>query len=694
MPGGNEARKWTPNALINEKSPYLLQHAHNPVDWFPWGKEALSRARNEDKPIFLSIGYSTCHWCHVMARESFENIQTADILNANFICIKVDREERPDLDEIYMRSVQMLAGTGGWPLSVFLTPDKTPFYGGTYFPPEPRHGLPAFNDLLQTIIQIWRDDREQIKQNSKHTLQLLNNSYLHKPGIRTETISSDLLDNAYEQLILQFDSDYGGFGTDIRYGLVKIPKFPQPGFLSFLLRYYHRTKEKSALTMVEKTLYAMAEGGIFDHLGGGFHRYSTDNQWLIPHFEKMLYDNALLSRVYFEAYQITGDSFFSQIGKRTLDWVIQEMTSPGGGFYSALDADSEGSEGAFYVWSPTEINSVLDKELSETICQYFGITQQGNFEGGSSVFHITKPVSDVNYPDATIKAMQQLLNARNQRERPATDDKIITGSNGLMISAFAAGYQVLHDKRFLEVATSAARFIFDNLLKEGQLYRRYRDHEVAIPANLEDYAFFIAALLDLYEASFDSQWLKKAIQLNESMIEMFWDKADGGFYFNAYGETELIVSIKEAYDGPTPSGNSIAAQNLLRLAAITGNEELTTYAEKIFLAFGEQLEQNPLAHTQMLCGVDFYLSSPLQIVVVSQTIKEADAFVAEINRHFMPNRILILIDSDVTENELLDMIPLIKNRVAIQGNPTVYICENFTCKTPITNFEDLRQALI
>jgi uncharacterized protein YyaL (SSP411 family) len=694
MPSGNKAMKRTPNALISEKSPYLLQHAHNPVNWFPWGKEALSRARNQDKPIFLSIGYSTCHWCHVMARESFENIQTADILNENFICIKVDREERPDLDEIYMKSVQMLAGTGGWPLSVFLTPDKIPFYGGTYFPPEPRHGLPAFNDLLQTIIQTWRNNRDQILQNSRQILQLLNNSYLHKPEIRTEAISSDLLDNAYEQLILQFDSDHGGFSTDIRSGLVKIPKFPQPGFLSFLLRYYHRTEEKSALKMVEKTLYAMAEGGIFDHLGGGFHRYSTDNQWVIPHFEKMLYDNALLSRVYFEAYQITGDSFFSQIGKETLDWVIREMSSPDGGFYSAMDADSEGTEGAFYVWSPAEITSVLGTKQSEIIFQYYGITQQGNFEGGSSVLHITKPVSNVDNPDAAIKAMQLLLNARNQRVRPAIDDKIITGLNGLMISAFAAGYQVLHDKRFLEAATSAARFIFDNLLTEAQLFRRYRDGEAAIPANLQDYAFFIAALLDLYEASFNPQWIKKAIQLNEAMIEMFRDKADGGFYFNASGETELIVSIKEAYDGPTPSGNSIAAQNLLRLAAITGNEDLTTYAEKIFLAFGEQLELNPLAHTQMLCGVDFYLSSPLQIVIVSQSGKDAEAFLTEINSHFMPNRILIVIESDVAADELSDIIPLIKNRVAIQGNPTVYICENFACKTPVTDLEDLREALV
>lgn len=690
---GIDTRRRTPNALINEKSPYLLQHAYNPVNWYPWREEAFRRAKEEDKPIFLSIGYSTCHWCHVMARESFENEQTAEILNANFVCIKVDREERPDLDVIYMKAVQMMASTGGWPLSVFLTPDLKPFYGGTYFPPEPGHGLPAFNNLLHTIVNFWRDKREQIEQNSEQITQLVRNSYLHKPQAEAEKISVDLLDNAYEQLVLQFDSSYGGFGADVAAWSVKNPKFPLPSYLSFLLRYYHRTQEKSALKMVTKTLYAMAEGGIFDQLGGGFHRYSTDKHWLVPHFEKMLYDNALLARVYLEAYQVTGDTFFAHIATETLDWVLREMTDSKGGFYSAVDAESGGIEGAFYVWSPTEIKSVLGEEQGEVICRYYGVTPQGNFEGKKSVLHVANPTEEVNKDTAGIlnQSKQKLLEARNRRIRPATDDKIITGWNGLMISAFALGYQIVRDRRFLKAATSATQFILNNLRKDGQLLRRYRDREASIPGTLEDYAGLIAALLDVYEASFDSQWLREALQLNDSMMELFWDKANGGFFFNRYGETELPASIKEAYDGPIPSGNSIAAQNLLRCAALTDYEELRTRAKDIFLTFREQLEQSPLEHTQMLCAVDFYLSSPLQVVIASQKREEAQAYALEISRHFLPNKVIVFTRSG--DDELSGLIPLIKDKVPIQGNPTVYICEHYTCKTPITNLEDLRRAL-
>jgi uncharacterized protein YyaL (SSP411 family) len=695
MHGSKKTKRRTPNALINEKSPYLLQHAYNPVNWYPWGKEAFTGAKEEQKPIFLSIGYSTCHWCHVMARESFENEQTAEILNANFVCIKVDREERPDLDEIYMKAVQMMAGTGGWPLSVFLTPDLKPFYGGTYFPPEPGQGLPAFNDLLQTIVNFWRDKREQFEQNSEQITQLLRNSYLHKPQAEAGEISVDLLDNAYDQLVLQFDSNYGGFGADVAAWSVKKPKFPLPSYLAFLLRYYHRTQEQYALKMVTKTLYAMARGGIFDQLGGGFHRYSTDNRWLVPHFEKMLYDNALLARIYLEAYQATGDTFFAQIATETLDWVLREMTDSNGGFYSAVDADSGGIEGAFYVWSPTEIKSVLGEADGEVLCRYYGVTPQGNFEGEKSVLHVANPTEEVNKDtaDSINQSKQKLLEVRNRRIRPAIDDKIITGWNGLMISAFALGYQVLRDRRFLEAATSATQFILDILMKDGQLFRRYRAGEASIPGTLEDYACLIAALLDLYEASFDSKWLREAFQLNDSMTAMFWDKANGGFFFNRFGETELPASIKEAYDGPIPSGNSIAAQNLLRLAALTDNEELRIRAKDIFITFGEQLEQSPLEHTQLLCALDFYLSSPTQVVIASHKIEEAQAFTAEIDSYFLPNKVIVFIGSGVTDDKLSGMIPLIKEKVAIQGNPTVYICENYTCKAPITDLEDLRRAL-
>jgi uncharacterized protein YyaL (SSP411 family) len=693
MHGSDKVEGKVPNALINEKSPYLLQHAYNPVNWYPWGKEALTRAKEEDKPIFLSIGYATCHWCHVMARESFENSQTAAILNENFVCIKVDREERPDLDEIYMKAVQMMAGTGGWPLSAFLTPDLKPFYGGTYFPPEPGHGLPAFNDLLRNIISFWRDKREQVEQNSEQIVQLVRKTYLHKPQVGAEEISADLLDNAYEQLVLQFDSNYGGFGADVTAWSVKNPKFPLPSYLAFLLRYYHRTQEQFALKMVTKTLYAMAQGGIFDQLGGGFHRYSTDTRWLVPHFEKMLYDNALLARVYTEAYQVTHDSFFAQIANQTLDWVLREMTNSNGGFYSAVDADSEGIEGAFYIWNPKEIKSVLGEEHDEALCRYFGVTPQGNFERNKSVLYRAEPSEEIKDEDIIRTSKQKLLEARKKRIRPATDDKIITGWNGLMISAFAIGYQTFRDGRFLEAATSATHFILNNLQKDGQLLRRYRDGEASIPGTQEDYAFFISALLDLYEASFDAQWLREALQLNDSMIELFWDKEDGGFFLNRSGETELSVSIKEAYDGPIPSGNSIAAQNLLRLAALTNDEKIQTHAKDIFLTFREPLEQSPLEYTQMLCAVEFHLRSPMQVVIASKNIEEAQAFAVEISRNFLPNKIIIFSQLGVADYELFNRIPLIKDKVPVKGKPTVYICENYTCKVPITDLEDLKRVL-
>lgn len=693
MHGSDKVEGKVPNALISEKSPYLLQHAYNPVNWYPWGKEALTRAREEDKPIFLSIGYATCHWCHVMARESFENPQTAEILNENFVCIKVDREERPDLDEIYMKAVQMMAGTGGWPLSVFLTPDLKPFYGGTYFPQEPVHGLPAFRDLLRTIISFWRDKREQVEQNSEQIMELVRKTYQHKPQVGAEGISADLLDNAYEQLVLQFDSSYGGFSADVAAWSVKTPKFPLPSHLAFLLRYYQRTQEQFALKMVTKTLYGMARGGIFDQLGGGFHRYSTDTRWLVPHFEKMLYDNALLARVYTEAYQVTHDPFFAQIANQTLDWVLRDMTNSNGGFHSAVDADSEGIEGAFYIWVPTEIISVLGEEHCEALSRYYGVTPQGNFERNKSVLYIAEAVEELDEEDTIRTSKQKLLETRNKRIRPATDDKIITGWNGLMISAFAIGYQTFRDMRFLEAATSATHFILNNLQKDGQLLRRYRDGEASIPGTQEDYAFFIAALLDLYEASFDAQWLREALQLNDRMMELFWDKEDGGFFFNRSGETEPSVSIKEAYDGPIPSGNSIAAQDLLRLAALTDDGKLRTQAKDIFLTFREPMEQSPLEHTQMLCAVEFYLNSPAQVVIASKNMGEAQAFAAEISRHFMPNKIVVFSKPGVTEKELPDLTALIKDKVAILGKPTVYICENYTCKAPITDLEDLKRVL-
>ena len=437
----------------------------------------------------------------------------------------------------------------------------------------------------------------------------------------------------------------------------------------------------------------MAQGGIFDQLGGGFHRYSTDRYWLVPHFEKMLYDNALLSRVYLEAYQITGEPTFERIAKETLDWVLREMTKTGGGFYSAIDADSEGVEGAYYVWSPNEVRSVLGDEQSKVICRYFGVTPQGNFEGGKSVLYMVEPSDAIEIEDMIREAKEEFLLVRNQRIRPATDDKILTGWNSLMIRAFVTGYQVLHEKRFLEAATSAARFILENLLKDQQLYRRYRDSEATIPGTLEDYSFFIAALLDLYEASFNPEWLREAFRLNDAMIELFRDDADGGFFFNRHGETEILAAIKEAYDGPVPSGNSIAAENLLRIGALADDEDMLRRARDIFIAFGAQLEESPLAHTQMLSAVDLYLNSPMQIVIAGDDMKETKEFILEINRHFLPDKVIAFTGSHAADEVGSDQVPLTRGKVAIQGKPTIYICENYTCSAPVTKLEDLRQVL-
>lgn len=696
MPDTDRAEGRTPNALIHEKSPYLLQHAYNPVQWYPWGKEALRRAKEEDKPIFLSIGYATCHWCHVMARESFENPQTAALLNEHFVSIKVDREERPELDAIYMKAVQLIASTGGWPLSVFLTPALKPFYGGTYFPPEPRHGLPAFRELLDTLSRFWHERRPQLEANAEQVIQLVRQMYEQpRRAAAAEELTEDLLANAYEQLVLQFDAAHGGFGAKVPAWSAQAPKFPLPSFIAFLLRYYHRTHEPSALKMVTKTLEAMARGGIFDQLGGGFHRYATDQRWLVPHFEKMLYDNALLARAYTEAYQVTGERFFAEIATRTLDWVRREMTDRTGGFYSALDADSEGREGAFYLWSPAEISAVLGDADGEVLCRYFGVTSQGNFEDGASVLSLVAPAAN---GDAAMiqRALQQLLAARDRRVRPATDDKILTGWNGLMISAFALGYQVFRDLRYREAAIGAAAFILAQLRSAGQLLRRYRDGEAAITGTLSDYAFFTAALLDLYEATFDTAWLREAFVLNTRMIELFWDTEAGGLFetpVQKRDELGVVIAIKEAYDGPIPSGNSVAAQNFLRLAALSDDADLRGRAAAIFRAFRESLETDPLEHAQLLGALELYLSAPVEIVLAAGSAAAVEPFATELGRYFHPNKVVVFSEPGVTVNELPALAPLLADKVAIQDRPTVYLCENFTCKAPITELKDLQRVL-
>jgi uncharacterized protein len=672
------------NHLINEKSPYLLEHAYNPVDWYPWGDEAFQKARTEEKPIFLSIGYSTCHWCHVLARESFENEKIAALMNEKFVSIKVDREERPDLDDIYMKSVMAMTGQGGWPLSVFLTPDLKPFYGGTYFPPTSRHGLPAFPEVLQFVSDLWKNKREVVLENSEGLVRHVQEQYqLQGKG----TLSKALLDGCYAELLSNQDEQYGGFSRS--------PKFPLPNYLEFLLRYYARTKKDPALRAVKKTLDSMAAGGIHDHVGGGFHRYSTDRYWLVPHFEKMLYDNALLARVYLEAYQLSGDESTLGIARDTLDWILDEMTGKEGGFYSAQDADTSDGEGYYYTWTPAEIEAVLTKEDALIFDELFGVTAEGNFEGGRSILHTNEAVDkaaskiglDPARVDKTIEeAKIRLLSARRKRNRPAIDDKVLTSWNGLAISAFALAYGVAGDERYLNAATKSARFLLDNLLVDGKLFRRYRDGDVAIDGTVEDYSFFVAALLDLYEATFDPAWLKASVSLSDKMVALFWDGEGSGFFMNS--SPEGLARIKEGYDGPTPSGNAVAAMSLLRLAEFTGVQRYREKAEETMKVFAGSMELSPSASTYMLCALDFWLGSK-EIVLAGTTSDEGfREMLGEIRRGFLPNKVVALSDGKTAE-----LASLTEGKVSINGQPTAYICENFACKSPVTDVGALRKQL-
>lgn len=673
-----------PNNLIAEKSPYLLQHAYNPVRWSAWNEESLQRAKDEEKPIFLSIGYSTCHWCHVMEKESFENNEIAAIINKNFVPIKVDREERPDLDDIYMKSVMAMTGQGGWPLSVFLTPDLKPFYGGTYFPPTPRHGLPAFPEVLEFVTDLWKNKREVVLENSEGLVKHVQEQYQLKG---TGSLSKALLDGCYGELLTVQDEQYGGFSG--------APKFPLPNYIEFLLRYYVRSKKEPALRSVKKTLGSMAAGGIHDHVGGGFHRYSTDRFWLVPHFEKMLYDNALLARVYTETYQLTKDETMLETAKDTLDWILNEMTGKEGGFYSAQDADTSEGEGYYYTWTRAEIETVLGREDTPTFDELFGVTVNGNFEGGRSILHIdgsiAKAASKLSLDPAKVgklvaEAKTKLLSARHERNRPAIDDKVLTCWNGLAISAFALAYDVVGEERYLEAATRSASFILNNMVLDGKLFRRYRDGDVAIGGTIEDYSFFIAALLDLYEATFDLAWIKAAASLCDKMLTLFWDREGGGFFMNS--SPDALARIKEGYDGPTPSGNSVAAMSLLRLAAFTGAGRYREKAEETMKVFVESMETTPFANTYMLCALDFWLGSKEIVLAGSKSDGGFLEMLGEIRKNFLPNKVVAL--SDGTGSELSS---LTEGKVSMNGRPTAYVCENFACKSPVTDAEALRAQL-
>jgi len=684
-----ETKSREPNRLISEKSPYLQQHAFNPVDWYPWGPEALRKAKNDNKPIFLSIGYSTCHWCHQMERESFEDEKVAALLNRNFIPVKVDREERPELDEFYMKAVQSLTGQGGWPLNVFLTPDLRPFYGGTYFPPEPKYGLPGFTQLLEFVAKLWREKREEVISNGERVIDALKESYGRE---ESGELSRGLLDSGYASIISMYDPEQGGFGTS--------PKFPLPTYLSFLLRYYVKSKKELALRSVIKTLRAMAAGGIHDHLGGGFHRYSTDRVWLLPHFEKMLYDNALLARAYLEAFQVEGDPALAATARGIFEWFFREMTDKNGGFYSAQDADTVEGEGVYYTWNPDEIRSVLGEERGKAFGEAYGVTRAGNFEKGRSILHISASPESLAEKSGTTQAelersledsRRMLYQRRLQRRRPGIDDKVLTSWNGLAISSLSYGYQVLGEDRYLRAAERCARFVLRTMYRGGRLLRRYRDGEAGIDGTLEDYAFLVHGLLDLYESDFDPEFLKKAVETTNVMLSLFWDDSKGGFFMQQKRD-ELPTAIKEGYDGPTPSGNSVAALDLLRISEFSGDEKFKRAAEKTIRVFYRDLDSEPSSHTFMLMAMDFLLGGTREVVIAPGRSPQAtQEMVREVQRRFIPNKVLMLTLGD--GDSLEKIAPLAQGKKSLGNRPTAYICENFACKRPITSLSELKSAL-
>jgi len=701
------------NRLSNEKSPYLLQHAHNPVDWYPWGEEAFEKARAENKPIFLSIGYSTCHWCHVMEHESFESDEIAGLLNRDFVPIKVDREERPDVDRIYMTFVQATTGGGGWPMSVFLTPDRKPFFGGTYFPPENRWGQPGFRSLLEQIASAWRRDRDRIIESARDVVEQLGKTVSVAPA-RPGAPSFDrsLLDSGFFAFRRTFDTHTGGFGG--------APKFPRPSVHNFLLRYYARTHNQEALDMVLLTLGEMAKGGIDDQLGGGFHRYSVDDRWFVPHFEKMLYDQAQLAISYLEAYQITSHAALADTARRIFDYVLRDMSSPEGAFYSAEDADSVidraqpdvKGEGAFYIWPAEEIRKQLGQPAADWFTYRYGVEERGNvlhdphgeFTGKNILYqahtieetaaHFGRPVGEAG---ATIlEAGRSLLETRQQRVRPHLDDKVLTAWNGLMISAFALGGAVLNQPVYAAAARRAAEFVMTRMYNpaSGVLLRRYRQGDASIPGFLDDYALFVQALLDLYEAQFDRRHLELAIRLTTTAHELFEDRQHGAFFSAVEDDASLVLRVKEDYDGAEPSGNSVAALNLLRLAQITGRADFRESAERLFAAFATRLSTMPMAIPQMLVACEFFLSEPRQIVVAGDRgAPDTAALLQTVHLRFIPNRIILLVDSQDTRKALAAGIPALAGMTKLQGRAAAYVCRNYTCQLPVSEPEQLAALL-
>jgi uncharacterized protein YyaL (SSP411 family) len=673
-----------PNQLIHETSPYLLQHADNPVEWYPWGEEAFERARRENKPVLLSIGYSACHWCHVMAHESFENEEIAKLMNEYFVNIKVDREERPDLDQIYMNAVQMMTHHGGWPMTVFLTPEAVPFYGGTYFPPQDRYNMPGFPRVLISVAQAYQERQDDIRETGTSLINELRR--LSATSGSDQPIEVELLDVAYAGIVRSYDSVHGGFGG--------APKFPPAMTLEFLLRTYARTGNRHALEIVSYTCLKMANGGIYDQLGGGFHRYSTDSKWLVPHFEKMLYDNALLSRLYLHYFQVSQDELARKTVEGILDYVLREMTHPDGGFYSTQDADSEGHEGKFFVWDISEIRNALGERDASLFCSYYDITESGNFEG-KNIPNVTRSVEDVaNEQGVSVSELQEsleqskrkLFELRETRVKPGRDEKILTAWNGLMLASFAEAGVILNRADYTEAARRNAEFVLSHLRKDGTLLRTWKDGVAKFNAYLEDYAFLTEGLVTLYETTGEFRWLEEALALTERMIEEFWDDEGGGFFFTGKSHENLIVRSKDYFDNATPSGNSVAALALLRLATLTGKDNYRNLAIAVLREIADSVRRYPSGFGYALSAADFLLSTPKEIAIVGKNQEDIRPLLRETWRRYVPNKVVA--PGSGTEN-----IPLMENRPLQNERPTAYVCVHYACQQPVNEPAELAAQL-
>jgi uncharacterized protein YyaL (SSP411 family) len=683
------------NRLINETSPYLLQHAHNPVDWYPWGPEALEKARAENKPILLSIGYSACHWCHVMEHESFENAQIAALMNELFVNIKVDREERPDLDHIYQTVGQMLTGQGGWPLTMFLTPDQEPFYGGTYFPPDDRYGRPGFPRLLRSVADAYHNRQGDVAKSVQQIHEALDKLSTFEAS--TGDLTSEILEQAARTLASNVDMVHGGFGSQ--------PKFPNPTNLEFLLRCWRATGNQNFFNMVQLALQKMANGGIYDQLGGGFHRYSVDSHWLVPHFEKMLYDNAQLLPLYLELYQITGEPLYARVARETLEYVKRDMLHPEGGFYATQDADSDGEEGRFFVWTKADVDAVLGDD-ARLFCRYYDVTEAGNWEHGKNILHLTVSLEqlarlfnqDLDTVSASIEASRvKLLAIRQQRVKPFRDEKILTAWNGLMISGMIQAYTVLGDQEALRAVRDTLAFLQHHMLRDGRLLRVYRDGQAKLNAYLDDYAFLADALLDTFEATCERAHFDLAETLTVTMLEEFWDEAQGAFFFTGKSHEALISRTKSAFDQAIPSGISVATRNLLRLYYYTGRQDYLQRAERVLHLFKGHMEQQPFGFGSLLTALDFYLRKPQEIVLVGKpTAPDTQAMLQAVYRQYVPNKTLVQIDPQHLQ-ETLNTLPLLRDLLAgktqADGKATVYVCHNFTCSLPVTEPEELTALL-